>query len=317
MTNPLVSIIILHWRQPQWTKNCLQSVRQLDYAPYQVLLVDNGSKDGFVAQLHKDFPGVETLALAENQGFAAGVNPAIRQALQKNAAYVFLLNNDVLVPPDLLTKLVAAQQQNPTIGVLTPKIVRDDRPELLAGPGVEILPYDLKLIGWNQQANTLKEQDQPVSLDAIFATAMLLPREVIEKVGLLDERFFFYYEDIDFCLRVRAAGYQAAYLPNVTVRHAVGISTQGIKGLRSFYLSRSRQLFFHKYRRGMQFFLYLLHEIGNCMRVVFVELKHGEHANALSYLAGALVGLVLATLQIDEIVKKEQKAKNVIGTISN
>jgi hypothetical protein len=277
-------------------------LRCLGYPAYQVLLVDNGSHNDSLERLQEMFPEVQTLALAENRGFAGGVNPAICQALQQGADYVVLLNNDTLVPHNFLTRLVTAHQQYPDIGVLSPTVVREQQPDMLAGLGCYVQRYTIKLVGWNVTTNSCARHT-PVLLDAVFGCAMIVPRDVFERVGLFDERFFFYYEDIDFCQRVRASGYQVAYLPDLVVRHAVAASTSHVRGLRDFYLARSRQLFFRKYRPGIQQVLYTMSEIVQVLRVIRTKLKEGNRPAALGYLAGSLIGLSMPTIQDNEQLK--------------
>lgn len=298
MNTPLVSIIVLHWRYIERTKICIEHLRLLDYPSYQVVLVDNGSHNGSFEELQQIFPEIQTLALTENRGFAGGVNPAIYQALQQGADYVVLLNNDTLVPKDFLTQLVTVHQQHPLIGVLSPRVVHDQQPDILAGLGCRIQKYTIELIGWDTHMHEY-EKHLPILLDAVFGCAMLIPCNIFEKVGLFDERFFFYYEDVDFCQRVRACGYQVGYLADVIVRHAVGSSTRHIRGLRDFYLARSRQIFFRKHRHGIIWIGYLIHETLDALRVIGRKLTLGEYAQALGYTTGVMVGLVLAYLEFN------------------
>jgi len=292
MTEPQITIIILHWRTYQHTSRCLASLANLTYGNYRILVADNGSHDGSFERLRREFPSIETLEYASNLGFAAGVNPAIRRALAAGSDYVLLLNSDVLVEPDLLTLLAAAAEANPQIGILSPKTLWERSPERLAGLGCRVGAFDIELIGWDI-ADAAAASDEPVVLECVFGSAMLLSRRALEAVGLFDERFFFYYEDIDFCLRARAAGFLAAYLPSATVRHAVSASVRGVRGLRDFYMARSRQLFFRKYRSGLAQAAYVVYELVHVLRTVRIRLKEGSPSDALGYAAGALNGLVM------------------------
>lgn len=292
MGNSLVTIIILHWQNFDMTSRCLKRVQHIDYEPYQVILVDNGSTNDSLVRLRQAFPDVQILALPENRGFAGGVNPAIQQALQQGSDYIFLLNNDALVSPDILTKLVAVQRQTPSLGIVNAKPVYEHRPDRLAGVGCSVQRYTTTTLGWDEQ-DTFQGREEPLFVDAIFGCTMLIPRRTLETIGLFDERFFFYYEDVDLCLRTRNAGFQVACFPGVVVQHAVAASSRHVRGLREFYMARSRQLFFRKYRRGAERIVYTLIEIVQALRMVRAKIKHAEYADALGYMAGALVGLVV------------------------
>lgn len=292
MTEPLITIIILHWRTYGHTSQCLKTLAELDYTNYRILLADNGSHDGSFERLQREFPEVETLEYATNLGFAAGINPAMRRALEAGSDYVLLINSDVLVAPDLLTRLAAAAEAHHEIGIMSPKTVWEAHPDRLAGLGCRVKAFDIELIGWDV-ADTASIGDEPVVLECVFGSAMLLSRRMLEQVGLFDERFFFYYEDIDLCLRARDAGFLAAYLPSATVRHAVSASVRNVRGLRDFYLARSRQLFFRKYRTGLFQALYTLRELVQVLRTIRIRLKEGSPSGAVGYAAGALSGLVM------------------------
>lgn len=140
MNEPVVTVIVLHWRTPDMTRACLQALYQSDYSVMRVLLIDNGSFDGVARALAYQFPSLHILELPCNRGFAAAVNIAIRHALAANSAYVWLLNNDVLIYPDTLRQLVAIKQQHPQLGLLTPLPIYPDRPQQVAGIGLRIAP---------------------------------------------------------------------------------------------------------------------------------------------------------------------------------
>lgn len=292
MSEPHVTIIILHWRAFERTAQCLASLAHLEYDAYSILVADNGSHDGSLERLRRAFPQIDTLEYDENRGFAAGVNPAIRRALDAGSEYMLLLNNDVLVEPDLLTQLIAAATSHREFGILSPKTVWTDRPDRLAGLGCRVHAFDIETIGWDV-ADTLPSSATPVSIPCVFGSAMLVSRRVFETIGVFDERYFFYYEDVDFCVRAQMAGVLTAFVPNITVRHGVSASSRSIRGLRDFYLARSRQLFFRKHRTGVMRALYVGRELFQVPRTVRIRLKEGSPSNALGYLAGALVGLVM------------------------
>ncbi|NJL05193.1 MAG: glycosyltransferase family 2 protein [Chloroflexaceae bacterium] len=292
---PLVTIIVLHWRGVDRTTACLHSLATLAYPNYRVLLVDNGALPHEMQQLRQTFPDVPVLQTHRNLGFAGGVNAALRQTLAGTSSYVLLLNNDTLVPADLLTRLIAVMQQHPQVGILTPKLRRADAPHRLAGLGCRVTWYDVVPSGWNTP-DTADEQ-QLLYFDAVFGSAMLISRAVLAQVGLFDERFFFYYEDIDLCVRARQHGFQIACDPAVSVVHAVAASTRRAPGLRMFYMGRSRRLFFYKHQSLLARIAMLATEPIHLVRVAWAHWRQvGDMTDALGYVSGNLVGLV-QTLQ--------------------
>ncbi len=301
MNDPTVTVIVLHWRGVERTIACLHSLATLEYPNYRVLLVDNGALQHEMQQLRQSFPDVPVLQTHRNLGFAGGVNAALRQTLAGTSSYVLLLNNDTLVPAHLLTRLIAVMQQHPQVGILSPKLQRADELGRLAGLGCTVTWYNVEPSGWDTPDTT--DGDHLLYFDAVFGSAMFVARAVFEQAGLLDERFFFYYEDIDLCVRARQHGFTVACDPAVSVVHAVAASTRRAPGLRMFYMGRSRQLFFDKHGTGWQRGLYLLQEPFQIARMVRARwLDAGAPADAIGYLGGCLVGLAMC-------VHRAQKAK--------
>jgi GT2 family glycosyltransferase len=287
-----VAIIVLHWRDDQRTQHCLESLRRLDYPAYSITLVDNGSHNGSIERLATQFPDIPVIRHQENRGFAGGVNPAIRRVLAEGADAVMLLNNDATPWPDALRRMVQALERHPQIGILSAAVVRADQPDVMAGVGSIVGRYWTAPIAWNEQITPLLP-DVPVSIPTAFGCALLIRRTVFEQTGLFDERFFFYYEDTDFCLRARAAGFDIAYLPGAVVYHAVSASTRGIAGLREFYMARSRQIFFRKRRAGIERLIYAVVALFHLARVARWKLQQGGWSDAVGYVAGGLAGLMM------------------------
>ena len=220
------------------------------------------------------------------------MNVGIRHALAAGSEYVLLLNNDALAPPPMLGQLIAAAETYPHLGVLSPKIVWEDRPDVLAGLGFRRRPYSFDLVGWNERDPGTRNV-RPLELDVVFGCAMLLRRAALQMVGLFDERFFFYYEDADWCTRAAQMGYRSAYLPTATVVHAGSFSLRTLGGRREQYLARYRQLFFRKHLRGRARWVYALHESVDVVRMVANYLCHGMPQAALGYVFGTLAGVLL------------------------
>ncbi len=242
MSFPLVYTVILNWNGLADTTACLDSLKKVTYPDYRVVVVDNGSKDNEGLLLKEIFGNyVHLIQNAENLGFVGGNNIGIRHALDKRAHYVLLLNNDTTVEPDFLNRLVAAGETYPTIGILGPKVYLDrDRRMLWSAGG--LIDYITSFTYKNTQAEPYNFYSEVVRVGYIIGAAMLIKREVIEKIGLLDERFFAYEEDIEYCVRAYRHNYDSALVTTSVVYHSPGSSTQAVPELPYYYQNRNSYL---------------------------------------------------------------------------
>lgn len=289
-----VTIIILHWRGVEHTLACLESLQAIDYPYYRILLVDNGALQNEMQRIIQTFPDLEVVQLYHNLGFAGGANAAINVAFQQKSEYILLLNNDTLVSSDFLRQMLEVHAEHPDVGILTPKVYRASAPQHLAGLGFQVSWCDVVPVKWN----VLDEQPSDTQLlhfDAVSGAAMLIKRSVFEQIGLFDERFFFYYEDTDFCLRARRAGFLVSCFTGAKVYHTVAASSTRTPGLGLFYLGRSRQLFFQKHQSSpLTRLLFLLREPLHVLRMVRAQwCDAGIPANAIGYIGGCLAGVVM------------------------
>lgn len=290
MTQPRASVIVLHYKHYAHTRACLNSLRASTFRNLDVIAIDNGSDDGAFTALQQEFPEVLAMQLPRNLGFAGGVNVGLRAALDAGTEWLMLLNNDAIVAPDCIEKLIAGLQRHPHIGILSPKFIRPSTGRLGA-IGFRVTTYDVQPVGWDAPDAPADDTETPILFDAVSGGAMLIRRAVIEQIGLFDECFFFYFEDTDFCVRTREAGFDVAYLPAAVVYHSVSESTKSVPGLADFYLGRSRQIYFRKHLRGAQKWSYAITEPLRVLRQMRIKLMKEHNAPAaLHYLKGALAG---------------------------
>ncbi|MEZ4868937.1 MAG: glycosyltransferase family 2 protein [Caldilineaceae bacterium] len=188
--DPLVYIIVPVYNQWQDTAEALASLLGLSYPNFKIVVVDNGSQDQTLTELACHFPTVTALALGENRGFAGAVNAGITFALAQHAERVLIINNDIWVDPALLTRLVAASQPA-NVGVVGPAIYYAEEPERLWFAGARRHPLLLETRESYRGRPTPADWDEPFAVDYLAGTAILVRRELIEAIGLLDERFFF------------------------------------------------------------------------------------------------------------------------------
>jgi hypothetical protein len=226
--NDLVAIIVLNRNQAGYTRDCLASLREIDYSNYRVLVVDNGSTDVSLRSAAQEFPFVTFLWLKENLGVAGGRNAGLRHALQWQPEYVLFLDNDTVVAPDFLTRLVARLKADQRIGAAQPKIYFADPPQRICSVGGKLYPR----ISYYRHPRSGEIDSgqfrQPAETDLVSGCASLARARVFHEVGLLDETYSPYGpEDVDWSLRLRSAGYRLMAEPSAVVWHRVSSPPQG------------------------------------------------------------------------------------------
>lgn len=246
--NPLVWIVILHWREIDVTRACLRSVLSMTFENYKTLVVDNGSdhKDGDL--LAQEFPAIEILRLEENHGFAGGCNKGMEAALRNGADFIWLLNNDTTVAAQSLFVLIEQAKIHPRAAVLGATVVDSidrDHKQVLAGIGV----IDFVKAKTSVVKGALVSDSVPCQW--LHGSNLLLRSEALNSVGQFDERYFLYFEDTELCHRMRLAGWECVFVPEAEIEHIGSASTEGKrKYWRSYYYIRNRFLFFATYLPG-------------------------------------------------------------------
>lgn len=248
---PYVVVVILAHNNYSDTKECLQSVLKVNYTPFSVLLVDNGSKDDTVQRIAREFPSVHIIQTGQNLGVAGGFNAGIVSAIQDGAEYIFILNNDTVIEPNIIHVLVEAAQAHPDYGILMPKILYYDNRDRIwsIGARYRLFPPAIVMLG-------LDKRDAPPYTESRLleyapTCALFIPSHIFEQVGLLDDGYFFYYDDWDYSLRVRKAGYKIAYIPEAHLYHKVSRTIQN-KGKSPFFWytwGRSGARFYRRHGR--------------------------------------------------------------------
>jgi GT2 family glycosyltransferase len=218
-------VCVLNWNGREDTLRCLGSLRD---AP-RVVVADNGSSDGSVAAIRARHPEVELVETGANRGFSGGNNAAIRAALAGGADWVVLLNNDAEAAPGMLVALQAAAERHPRAGVLAGKLVYPDGRVQWAGQRVALRTgYSGRPRGHGRPDGFAYRVEGRT--DRAVGALMAVSREAIERAGLLDEDLFAYVEDVDWSLRIRAAGFDCIFVPSARAVHRVSASTGGAAG---------------------------------------------------------------------------------------
>lgn len=265
------SIVILHYQGEDDTLCCIDSIlkNHINNKQFNIILVINSSfekdtnenKNSFVSRIQKEYPHLIIIENDENTGYSRGNNIGIKKALDLGSEYVLLLNNDTIVSPDLLDKLIAFIKSDTQIGIVSPKIYfakgyeyhKDKYREEDLG---KVIWYAGGKLDWNNiyashvGVDEVDKGQYEVSGGTDFATgcAMLIKKNTIERIGLFDEKYFLYFEDIDYCMRVKKSGMKIKYFPGTYIWHK-NASSSGKPGSNThiYYQNRNRLYFGFKY----------------------------------------------------------------------
>ncbi|MFQ5514522.1 MAG: glycosyltransferase family 2 protein [Myxococcota bacterium] len=248
-----LSIVIVAWNVRDLVLDCLASIRdaQLELG-YEVIVVDNGSGDGTVSAVRRQFPEAQVIALPRNIGFAAGNNQGL---LKANGRYALLLNSDTIVLSGALERCVRYLDDHPEVAVVGPQLLNPDRskqncihssPTLLS----EIVSQSiLRRLFPRRYPSKRVSYTAPIEVEAVLGACLFVRHEVITQIGPIDEDYFFFLEETDWCHRMRQCGWKVVHLPDAHVIHLYGESTKKKVPLATrieYY--RSRYTFFRKNR---------------------------------------------------------------------
>ncbi len=242
-----VALIILNWNGKKDTVELLSSVAKIDYPKLDVIVVDNGSKDGSVATIREQFPHVHILENHENYGFAKGNNVGIEYALSTGAEFIFILNNDTIVSPDIVQAFITQMHANPHTGILGAKIFLYDEQDKFDHLGGQWNSkkgcFDLVAL---REIDDGKGWEQSQDLDYVCGCALFVRRKVFEKIGNFEEKFFLIWEESDFCFRARKEGFKVQTCPKAKVWHKVSASFVGGKPHSTYFWWRNRLLWIER-----------------------------------------------------------------------
>ncbi len=290
--SPKVAIILVNLNQEQHTRECIESLRKITYPNAEVILVDNGSADGSGDRLRAAFPTVRYCRSETNLGFPGGNNIGIRLALQRGADYIMLLNNDTIVDPGFVEPLIAYAESHPDIGFQSCKIYLSSKPACFWYAG-GCLNLD-RALSWHR--GMLEEDrgqyDEIQETDFATGCMMIARRSVIERIGLLDEHLFAYFEDADWCLRAGAQGHPSIYNPSAKIWHKVSVTNKIDSPFYLYFTMRNKIIFLRTHgRRGawihqLPYFLYFYGR-----HLIRMSLKWHSLAGTRAVVIGLMDGL--------------------------
>jgi GT2 family glycosyltransferase len=286
MELPLVFTVIPNWNLKNDLKDCIASLLQGQDAAHQIVVVDNGSSDGSVEMVKGEFPQVHLLEQAENLGYAGALNTGFRFALGHGAGYLFGLNNDTVLPAGSVRRLVERAAAHPEIGLLSPKVVYYSDPGRLFSLGGRAYPWLPLPLEFGHRWRDDARYNRLIYYDYVTGCAMLVPAEVLRRVGLLDTSYFIHYEDNDFCRRIRDCGWRIAMDGQVTILHKAFQSTRRDPAASIRRQARNRIWFYRRYPHGPHPGLTRLALYGIAYFKVAQYILTNRRAQAQTYLDG-------------------------------
>jgi GT2 family glycosyltransferase len=305
-----VSIIIVNWNTKDLLQNCLQStIEQAGDVDYEIIVVDNASSDGSAEMVKQKFPHVKPIENAENRGFAAANNQGMAIA---QGRYVLLLNSDTVILDNAIAKTVAFADNHPEAAVVGCRVLNPNRtlqPTCFTFPSVlnmflwatylsKLLPKS-KLFG--RERMTWWHRNDEREVDVVTGCFMLVRQEAIKQVGMMDERFFVYGEETDWCYRFKQAGWRILFTPNAHIIHLGGASSEQIKSEMVLQLRASILLFFKKHKGRFSYglaclfvslFFVLRVSFWLVRAIVFKRMRHSYLQTTKTYAIGTIRALL-------------------------
>jgi GT2 family glycosyltransferase len=285
---PLISIITVDYNGHDMTLELLQSIDNQSYKNIEIFVVDNASREEHSAFYKKNYPSVFYIRSEKNLGFAGGNNLAVKQA---KGDFLFFINNDAEITEGVLQKLVAQFELHVTLGIVSPLLLyynesKNQGKDLIQYAGTtRVHPITARniTIGEKEWDNGQYSEAKPTAY--AHGAAMMVKREVIENVGIMFEDFFLYYEELDWCERIRQAGYDIYIEPNARVYHKESASVQKISGLKAYYLNRNRIYFMRRNFGGFNLILfYIFLAFVTIPKNLVMLILRGEFTNAKQFL---------------------------------
>lgn len=254
MTTPDLTIIIVSWNVRELLQDCLRSVVAQKGITMQIIVVDSASRDGSVEMIAEKFSQVKIIACSENVGFPRGNNLGLAQA---NGRFILLLNPDTVVHEGAFSKMIHYMQENAQVGVLGPQLLNADGtvqssrrhfPTLKTAffESTWLEPYAPQAVLDHYYARDLPDGETAV-IDWLMGACLMTRQEIVAQVGGLDEAYFMYSEELDYCRRIQQAGWQVVYFPQAKVTHLMGKSSEQAVTHRHINFNCAKLRYFRKY----------------------------------------------------------------------
>jgi len=282
--NPKVAIIILNWNKRDDTLKLLRSLESIDYDNHDTVVVDNASTDGSTETIRKQFPNIDLIINTDNLGGTGGFNSGMRHALtNRNYKYVWLLDNDAEVESSTLRELVDAMEQDETIGIAGSRIIDSDRRDITVEAGAFLKRDSIGVQPLYRNIRNLNITTRLMEVDYVAICSALARTSALEKVGLMDERYFIFWDDMDWGLQFKDNGFKVVSVLGSIVYHPAFTEKRGIM-IDYYYGNRNSLLTYTKHtglkKRISIFYSYLRHK---CTSLIFLGLNGREDTMKLGF----------------------------------
>ena len=287
---PRVAAIVVNYDGREITRDAVASLRRMTYPRFDLVVLDNGSRDGSPAALAAAFPDLLQLRLPENRGSASGYAAGLRWAVAQGYDYALLRNNDIEVEPDMLDALVAAADRDPRAGAVGPKCYFHGEGRRLwsAGGILRFREAVTRERGYGEVDAGQYDEETPV--DYVNGCAILVRRTAAEAAGGWDPLYFICVDDADFCTRLARAGWRCLYAPRAVLHHRVAWTTGGYTPGRNFQLGRSSALYVRRHGNALQRARFVVFAAAALVVGFLRELPRRNQAAAVAKVRGALAG---------------------------
>ena len=236
---PLTYVIILNWNNCHDTIACVESCQKLTDSNFRIVIIDNGSTDGSEDVLRSTLPEIEIIQTGTNLGFAGGNNVGSRFAVESGADYIWLLNNDAVAEPQTLTMLVEAMENHPAAAIAGSKIYYHNEPQKIWFAGGAWSKGRLRLRQRGAYQMDEGQFDELCTIGSVSGCSMMVRTSAIKKIGLMDESYFLYWEDTDWCARAAKIGYSILFAPKSRVWHKISTTIKAHSDHQYYYFTRN------------------------------------------------------------------------------
>lgn len=289
--HPLVSIVTINYNQAEVTRQFLESARLLTYPNYEIIVVDNASRQVLTSYLDpQDYPHLRVVRSEQNLGFTGGNNLGMQEA---KGSFFFIVNNDTELTSNLLEELLRPFGENENIGVTCPKIRFYDHPDLVQYAGynpMNMYTGTATPIGYQQTDNGSFDESNLTNF--AHGCAMMVKRAVVDKVGRFAERFFLYYEELDWSQRIKDGGFLIYYQASALILHKESVSVGQFNPLKTYYMTRNRILYMRRHCSSFQRAVFYAFFAGCVLpKHLVTYLATGKFSHAKAFTRGVLWNL--------------------------
>lgn len=286
-----ICAVILNWNKPDFTCECVNSLLIQKNVIVEPVIVDNGSTDHSIIIFNEKYGSkVKIIQLSKNYGFAVGINFGIRYALEQNYEYILIINNDAILEVDSLKRMIEAL--NDFADVVAPVIYEYPNTQKIWSTGGYINNLILEPLDAHHRSEDISNP-QLLKRTFISGCIMLFTRSLLLNVGIFDERFFMYYEDLDLCYRIMKSGYKMAVCKSAKGYHRVSASSGGKENpFEKYHMGRSSGIYFRKHVRGLRWIPVIIFRIISWSKMTFKLFLSGKFRSLLNFYRGLYDGWV-------------------------